>query len=94
MSHTHPPYPPEFQTKVARLPEYGDHAILALGTDLGALSAALRSWLRRADADAGQGQPGDLTTDEREERRRELKILWQERAILRKAAACFVQETF
>ena len=52
--------------------------------------------MRRADADAGHGQPGDLTTDEREELRRlrrENQVLKLERAILKKAAAFFAKET-
>ena len=45
-----------------------------------------RHWLRQADADVGRGQPGDLTTDEREELRRlrrENQVLRQEREILK-----------
>lgn len=57
---------------------------------------ALRGWVKRADSDAGWGQPGELTTAEREELRRlrrEVKTLQQERAILRKVAAYFARET-
>ncbi len=63
---------------------------------MGISSEALRHWLRRAEADEGRGQPGELTTDEREELRRlrrEVKTLQQEREILRKAAAYFAKET-
>jgi len=52
--------------------------------------------VRRADADAGRGQPGALTTDEREELRRlrrENHVLKQEREILKRAAAFFAKET-
>jgi hypothetical protein len=45
-------------------------SIPALAADLGVSSEALRHWLRQAGADAGRGQPGDLTTDERDELRR------------------------
>ena len=62
----------------------------------GVSSEALRHWLRQDDADGGRGQPGDLTADERDELRRlrrEVKVLQQEREILRKAAAYFAKET-
>ncbi len=68
----------------------------ALAADRGVSSEAPRHWLRQDAADAGRGQPGDLTTDEREELRRlrrEVKTLQQEREIPRKAAASCAQET-
>jgi transposase len=79
-----------------RLARGSDQSIAALAADLGVSTEALRHWLRQADADDGRGQPGDLTTDEREELRRlrrEVKVLQQEREILRKAAAYFAKET-
>ena len=84
------PYPPEFRAEAVRLARSSDKSIPALATDLGVSSEALRHWLRREDIDAGRGQPGELTSDEREELRRlrrEVKVLQQEREILRKAAA-------
>jgi transposase len=95
MPRTHPPYPPEFRAEAVRLARSSEKSIPALAAGLGVSSEALRHWLRRADADEGRGQPGDLTTDEREELRRlrrEVKTLRQEREILRKAAAYFAQE--
>ena len=68
----------------------------ALAADRGVSSEAPRHWLRQDAADAGRGQPGDLTTDEREELRRlrrAVQPLQQERELLRKAAAYFAQET-
>ncbi len=96
MPRTHPPYPPEFRTEAVRLARGSDRSIPALAADLGISSEALRHWLRQDAADAGRGQPGELTTDEREELRRlrrAVKVLQQEREILRKAAASFAQET-
>ena len=96
MPRTHPPYPPEFRAEAVRLARSSDKSIPALAADLGVSSEALRHWLRRYDADAGHGQPGDLTTDEREELRRlrrAVKVLQQEREILKKAAAFFAKET-
>ncbi len=67
MPRTHPPYPPEFRAEAVRLARGSDRSIPALAADLGVSSEALRHWLRQAEADAGRGQPGELTTDEREE---------------------------
>ena len=97
MPRTHPPYPAEFRAEAVRLARGSERSIPALATDLGVSPEALRQWLRQAEADAGRGQPGELTTDEREELRRlrrEVKTLQQEREILRKAAAYFAKETF
>ena len=96
MPRTHPLYPPKFRAEAVRLARGSDKSIPALAVDLGVSSEALRHWLRQDNADAGRGQPGDLTTDERDELRRlrrENHVLKQERAILKKAAACFAQET-
>jgi transposase-like protein len=90
MPRTHPPSPPEFRAEAVRLARDSDRSIPALAADLGVSSEARRHWLRQDDADAGRGQPSALTTDEREELRRlrrEVKVLPQEREILRKAAA-------
>jgi len=95
MPRTHPPSPPEFRTEAVRLARGSEKTIPALAADLGISSEALRSWLRQADADAGHGQPGALTTDERGELRRlwrEVKTVQQEREILRKAAASFAKD--
>ncbi len=96
MPRTHRPYPPEFRAEAVRLARGSDRSIPALAADLRVSSEALRHWLRQDDADAGGSQPGALTTDEREELRRlrrEVKVLQQEREILKKAAAFFAKET-
>ncbi len=70
-----------------RLARGSDKSVPALAADLGVSAEALRHWLRQADADEGRGQPGDLTTDERDELRRlrrENHVLKQEREISRK----------
>ncbi len=96
MPRTHRPYPPESRAEAVRLARGSDKSIPVLAADLGVSSEALRHWLRQADADEGRGQPGELTSNEREELRRlrrEVKTLQQEREILRKAAAYFAKET-
>ena len=95
MPRTHRPYPPEFRAEAVRLARGSDKSIPALAADLGVSSEALRHWLRQADADAGQGPPGALTSTEREELRRlrrENHAHKQERESLNNAAACFAQE--
>lgn len=87
MPRTHRPYPAEFRAEAVRLARGSDKSIPALAADLGISSEALRHWLRQAEADEGRGQPGELTSDEREELRRlrrEVKTLQQEREISRK----------
>lgn len=52
--------------------------------------------MRQAEAGAGRGWPGNLTTDEKAELqrlRRENKVLREGREILKKAAAFFTRES-
>ncbi len=96
MAKTHPPYPPAFRAEAVELARSSGRGIPQLAQALGISEQALRGWMKRADIDAGRGQPGELTTGEREELRRlrrEVKTLQQERDILRKAAAYFAKET-
>jgi transposase len=96
MATTHPPYPPAFRDEAVELVRTSGKGIPQVARDLGVSEQALRGWLKRAEIDAGRGQPGALTTAEREELRRlrrENQVLRQEREILRKAAAYFARET-
>jgi transposase len=56
---------------------------------------SIRNWVHQADLDAGQRTDG-TTTDEKEELRRlrqEVRVLREEREILKKAAAWFARES-
>jgi transposase len=86
----------EFKAEAVRLCRAGDRSIARVAADLDLVETALRDWVRRADIDAGNGPPGALTTDEREELarlRRDVRRLTMEREILKEAAAFFAKES-
>ena len=63
--------------------------------DLDLTPSSLRSWVDQARADRGNGRPGALTTEERQELarlRKENRTLKMERDILKKAAALLAQD--
>ncbi len=99
MPRTNTAYPPEFKAEAVRLAQSGEKSIatIAHGRPLGSMGVAnqtLRSWVQRAETDAGTRD--GLTTNEREELRslrRENRVLKQERDILKKAAAFFARES-
>ena len=96
MPQPRPAYPAAFRTEAVELIRTSGKSIPALARDLGVSDQTLRNWQRQAQVEAGQGRPGELTSAEREELRRlrrEVKVLQQERELLRKAAACFARET-
>ena len=89
------PYPLEFRAEAVRLVRSGERNPEELARDLGCSAQAIRNWVRQADVDEGRRHDG-LTTAEREELsrlRREVRVLREEREILRKAAAFFARET-
>ena len=94
MPKSRPPYPPEVRRQLIALVRSGrDPEDLA--REFEPTAQSIRNWVAQADRDAGQRHDG-LTTDEREELRklrREVKMLREEREILKKAAAWFARET-
>jgi transposase-like protein len=89
---------PEFKAEAVRLARVGDRTIQQIATDLDLTESSLRSWVKQADVDAGEGPsaPAALTTAEKtelSELRREVKKLRQERDILKAAATYFAKES-
>jgi transposase len=89
-----PRYSKEFKKEAVQLLRSSGRSIPQLANELGVSDGSLRSWLKQADIDEGIRGDG-LTTQERQELarlRREVKILQQEKEILKKAAAFFATE--
>lgn len=88
-------FTPEFRAEVVALCQVGDRSVGQVAKDLDLTETSVREWVRRAEADAGRGRPGELTTVERDELarlRRENKQLRLEREILKAAATFFAKE--
>ena len=69
--------------------------IAAVARELDLTASSLANWVRHARADRTKGRTG-LTTAEREELarlRKELRIVQEEREILKKAAAFFAKQS-
>jgi transposase len=86
----------EFKAGAVRLVLEEGKSAAEVARNLDLTSSTVRTWVDRARADKGQGKPGALTTEEREELwrlRKQVRQLEMERAILKKAAAFFAKES-
>ena len=84
----------DFKAGAVRLVLEEGKTVGAAARDLDLTETALREWVRRAEADRTKGRTG-LTTIEREELtrlRKELRIVTEERDILKKATAFFAKQ--
>lgn len=85
----------EFKQEAVRLCKQGDRSIGQVAQELDLAESALRRWVKQYEIDRGQHPTGALTTEEQDELRtlrREVRVLREERTILKKAAAFFAKE--
>ena len=83
----------EFKQQAVRLVLDEGKSVTAVARELDLVAPALGNWVKQARADRSKGRTG-LTSAEREELtrlRREVRILEEERTILKKAAAFFAK---
>ena len=85
----------EFRAQAVRLVLDEGKTVGAVARELDLTASALRQWVDRVRADRSRGKTG-LTTAEREELarlRKELRVVQEEREILKKAAAFFAKQS-
>ena len=85
----------EFMAGAVRLVLDEGKTIGAVARELDLTPSSLANWVRHAQADRTKGRTG-LTTAEREEiarLRKELRVVQEEREILKKAAAFFAKQS-
>ncbi|MFJ8795756.1 transposase [Streptomyces sp. NPDC102462] len=63
-------YTEEFKRDAIALVDSSGKTVTAVARELGISSESLRGWYRRAKADRGEGESGELTSAEREELKR------------------------
>ncbi len=95
MPRSRPPYPQEYRDQILELVKAG-RTPPELAREYGVTAQTIRNWLAQERALQEAGTNGALVGNEKEELqrlRREVKILRQEKEILKKAAAWFARES-
>jgi transposase len=85
----------EFKAEVVALVRQPGNTAASVARDLDLTETAVRDWVKQADIDDGHRDDG-LTTVERAELaqlRKEVRVLREERDILKRATAFFARET-
>jgi transposase len=83
-----------FKAEVVELCRNGDRFVPEVARDLDLTESSVRRWVEQGEIDAGR-KPG-LTSSEHEELvqpRKEVRVLREERDILKRATAFFARET-
>jgi transposase len=86
----------EYKAEVVALVRKSGKRVGVIAKELDLTETAVRAWVRQAEADAGEGPAGVLTTAERAELaqlRKRVKTLEMEREVLKKATAFFAKES-
>ena len=87
-------YSMDFRREAVALLKSSGKTVPQLAAELGVSPQSLRNWAHRSDVDDGRAE--GLTSVERDELRRlrrELRVVTEEREILKKAAAFFAKES-
>lgn len=87
-------FTPEFKAEAIKLCSEPGQSIGKVAKNLDLTETALRTWVKQAKIDAGNGPSGALTTAEKAELavlRKEVRELRMEREILKKATAFFAK---
>jgi transposase-like protein len=95
MPNPRPPYSPEFREKIVSLFKSG-RSYTEISQEFGVADPTIRSWVQKSKASENPGSQEAIAMSENEELkslRREVRVLREEREILKKAAAWFAQET-
>jgi transposase len=87
-------FTPEFKAEVVGLVRRGDRSVAEISRDMDLVPSCVRRWVSQADIDEGR-RPGVATAEHEEiaSLRKRVRILEEEREILKKAARFFAQET-
>ena len=87
-------FTPEFKAEVVALARRGDRSINEICRDMDLVESAVRRWVDQAEVD--EGRRAGMTSSEHEEivaLRKRVRVLEEEREILKKAARFFAAET-